>query len=65
MYPNVEAAVLVLLLKGETGNEYYSIIGKLIQLSRSESGPIVLAIGKILKGNDVLNHVIMTIKSNL
>ena len=56
MYPNLEAAVLAPVLKGEGEIEYYTSIDKLVQFSRSESGPIVLAIGKILKGNDVLNH---------
>jgi hypothetical protein len=56
MYPNLASTVLALLLKGEGDIEYYSIIGKLVQFSRSESGPIILAIGKILRCNDVLNH---------
>jgi hypothetical protein len=47
MYPNLEAAVLAPLLKGEGDIEYYTSIDKLVQFSRSESGPIVLAIGKI------------------
>jgi len=35
MYPNLEAAVLALLLKGEGDIEYYTSLDKLIQFSRS------------------------------